>query len=57
MKICQGGNPEFGKIKLRKDENLKTYPNTIKSKKFLLWKPAISFDKGLKETIKSYDKK
>ena len=57
MKICQGGNPEFGKIKLRKDENLKTYPNTIKSKKFLLWKPAISFDKGLKETIKSYVKK
>ena len=57
MNLCKGGKPEFGKIKLRKDENLKTYPNTLKSKRLLSWQPVISFDKGLKETIRSYDKK
>tara|TARA_B100000945_G_scaffold293122_1_gene268832 strand:+ start:6147 stop:7058 length:912 start_codon:yes stop_codon:yes gene_type:complete len=50
----KGGNPEFGKIKLRKDESLKIYPNIKKAKTLLNWRPKIVFDKGLKETIRYY---
>ena len=50
----KGGYPQFGKIKLRKDEILKIYPNIKKAKNKINWIPKISFDKGLKLTIKSY---
>ena len=50
----KGGYPQFGKIKLRKDEILKIYPNIKKAKNKINWVPKISFDKGLKLTIKSY---
>ena len=48
------GNPEFGKIKLRKEEKRITYPNIDKSRKMLNWKPEVSFVKGLTKTIKFY---
>ena len=35
-KISKGGYPQFGKIKLRKDEILKLYPNINKAKKKLI---------------------
>jgi len=54
-KISKGGYPQFGKIKLRKDEILKLYPNIKKAKKIINWKPRISFNKGLKSTIKFYN--
>ena len=54
-KIANGGHPQFGKIKLRKDEILKLYPNINKAKKLIKWKPKISFKKGLKSTIKYYN--
>jgi len=54
-KILKGGYPQFGKIKLRKDEILKLYPNIKKAKNELNWKPKISFDQGLKSTIKFYN--
>lgn len=54
VKICKGGKPDFGKISLRKDENLITYPNISKLKKNLSFSPKISFEKGIKRTIKSY---
>ena len=53
-KISNGGHPQFGKIKLRKDEIQKIYPNINKAKNIIKWKPKISFEKGLKSTIKSY---
>jgi len=57
VKICKGGTPIYGKINLRKEENLITYPSTNKIKKFLNWKPKYSFSNGLKKTIKLYAKK
>ena len=53
-KFLKGGYPQFGKIKLRKDEILKIYPTITKAKKKIKWKPHISFEKGLQHTIKSY---
>ena len=54
-KISKGGNPQFGKIKLRSDEILKLYPNIKKAKNKINWEPKISFDKGLKSTIRFFD--
>ena len=54
QKVSGGGYPQFGEIKLRKDEILKTYPNISKAKKIINWKPKISFEKGIKSTIKFY---
>ncbi len=53
--LTNGGYPQYGKIKLRKDEVLKIYPNIQKAKRKIKWKPKISFEKGLKKTIKFYD--
>ena len=53
-KISKGGYPQFGKIKLRKDEILKVYPDINKAKNKINWKPKISFKKGLKVTIDSF---
>ena len=50
------GLPELGKIKLRKEENLTTYPSTKKIKKIIGWKPKVSLHDGLKKTIKYYKK-
>ena len=44
----------FGKIKLRKDESLLSYPNIRKAKKNLEWKPKVDIDRGLKKTINYY---
>ena len=54
-KILKGGYPQFGKIKLRKDEILKLYPSINKAKKKINWKPKIPFKKGLELTIKYYN--
>ena len=54
-KISKGGYPQFGKIKLRKDEIPKLYPNIQKAEKTINWKPKISFKKGLKLTVKFYN--
>jgi len=54
-KISNGGYPQFGKIKLRKDEIIKLYPNIKKAKRKINWKPKISFERGIKSTIKFYN--
>ena len=58
IKIIQektkGGKPLFGKIKLRKEESLKSYPDINESKKKMRWLPKVTFLKGLDSTIKSY---
>ena len=53
-KLIKGGSPQYGQIKLRKDEILKIYPKIEAARKKLSWKPKISFYKGLKSTIKFY---
>ena len=53
-KVSGGGYPQFGKIKLRKDEIQKFYPNVLKAKRKINWVPKISFEKGVKSTIKFY---
>ena len=54
VNLCKGGKPLFGKIKLRKDESLLSYPNILKAKKTLKWQPKINIDEGLKKTINYY---
>ena len=53
-KLLKGGYPLFGKVKLRKDEILKVYPDINKAKNKINWKPKIPFKKGLKITINSF---
>lgn len=50
------GNPQFGKLKLKKEETLKIYPNISKAKKILRWSPKVKFSKGLIETIRYFKK-
>lgn len=49
------GKPEFGKIKMRKDEILKSYPCINKVKKKFKWKPKINFKTGIESTINFYE--
>lgn len=49
--IIGRGKPQFNKIKLRKDEKMKTYPNIKKIKTYLKWKPKVTFFRGIKKTI------
>ena len=51
----KSGNPQFGKVKLRKEEQVKIYPDISKAKKVLKWKPKINFTKGLVKTIQYYN--
>jgi len=53
-KIVGGGKPQFGKIKYRKDENMKLYPDINKAYKILNWRPKINFKKGIKIVINSF---
>lgn len=49
------GKPDFGKIKLRKEEKMITYPNIQKLKKCTNKNPKIEIFDGLKKTIKFYN--
>ena len=51
----KSGNPQFNKVKLRKEERKKTYPNLNKAKKIIKWDAKIPFSKGLAKTIKYYN--
>lgn len=53
-RLLKSGTPQYGAIKLRKDEILKLYPSIKKIKNKINWKPKISFEQGLKKTIKFY---
>ncbi len=55
--IIKKGKPNFGNIKMRKDEVQSLYPSITKTKKNLNWRPIISLNKGLKKTINYYSKK
>ena len=56
-KIVKGGKPLFGKIKFRRDEIMKLYPNISKAKKILNWKQKTNINDGLKKTIAFFKKK
>ena len=56
-KVLNGGNPIYGKIKLRIDEPKVLYPNISLAKKYLRWSPKIQFQKGLQRTILDFKKK
>jgi UDP-glucose 4-epimerase len=55
-KIIKFGKPQFGKIKYRKDEIMRLFPNIDKAKKLLNWSPKINITSGLKKTISFYKK-
>ena len=55
-RFTKKGNPQYGKLKMRKDETLKIYPNIKKIKNILHWSPKTSFKRGLKKTLKFYKK-
>ena len=50
------GNPIFGRIKLRKEELLKIYPDLTNAKNILNWKPRVDFESGIKKTINFYQR-
>ena len=54
VKLCKGGQPNYGKILLRRDENKVIYPDILKIKKFINWHPKTNLETGLKKTIKLY---
>jgi len=53
-RIIKTGKPQFGKIKYRKDENMKVYPNIQKAYNQLKWKPKVNFNEGIKIVINSF---
>jgi len=55
LSYYKSGNPQFGKIKLRKEEQMKIYPDIGKARRILNWKPKINFLKGLSKTIQYYN--
>jgi nucleoside-diphosphate-sugar epimerase len=54
--IIKQGKPDFGKIKLRKDEILKLFPNIKKAEKIINWKPKSTFSESIVKTINFYKK-
>ncbi len=56
LAIVGSGNPRFGEIKYRSEENLSLYADISKAQKLISWKPKINFDIGLKKTIDYYSK-
>ena len=55
-KLLDSGRPQFGKIRLRKDEIKDLHPSIAKAKKVLNWTPKIGIISGLKKTINYYKK-
>ena len=52
--LIQKGHPNFGKIKMRKDEIMCLYPNINKVKKNFKWTPKTKLAQGLKKTLNFY---
>jgi nucleoside-diphosphate-sugar epimerase len=49
------GKPDFGKIKMRKDEIVNLYPDIRKIKNTFNWKPKVNIAEGLKKTINYHE--
>ncbi len=55
--LIKSGEPNFGKVKMRKDEVMKLYPKINKVKKCFNWRPTTTLKSGIRKTIKYYKKK
>ncbi len=53
--IIKKGKPNFGKIKMRKDEIVNLYPDIKKIKNTFNWKPKVNIAEGLKKTINYHE--
>ena len=53
--IGQGG-PVIGKVKMRNEESITSYPDISKAFKLTGWRPKVRFNSGLKKTINYYQK-
>ena len=53
-KLIKKGFPQYGKIKLRKDEPLNLYPSLNKLKKYIKLNKETNIETGLKKTISYY---
>jgi nucleoside-diphosphate-sugar epimerase len=51
----KSGNPQFDRIKLRKEEQMKIYPDICKARRVLNWRPKVNFSNGLIKTIQYYN--
>ena len=51
VKYVGSGIPKFGKVKYRKNENMKLYADITKARVLLGWQPKVNLDSGLKKTI------
>ena len=56
QKRIKKGKPDFGKVVLRSDEPEVIFPDITRAKKYLGWKPAISFQQGIVKTINYFKK-
>ena len=54
--LVKNGTPDYGKVQYRKGENMSLFADISKIQKFTSWKPKISLDKGLLNTINWYKK-
>ena len=54
IKMCKGGEANFGKVLIRTDEILNLYPDINYTKSILNWTPKIDFKNGLIKTVKFY---
>lgn len=52
--LIKSGEPNFGKVKMRKDEVMNLYPKINKVRKYFNWRPATTFNSGIRKTIKYY---
>ena len=55
VRIYKKGKPLFGKIKLRKEEMRRTYPDINKARRILKWNPKISLKQGILKTVRYYN--
>lgn len=53
-KVSKGGKPQYGMFKLRKFDIPKLYPNINKVKNKIKWSPKVSFEKGIKITVRDF---
>jgi nucleoside-diphosphate-sugar epimerase len=56
QKKIKRGKPDFGKLALRSDEPEVIFPEIKRAKKYLNWRPAISFEEGIIRTINYFKK-
>lgn len=48
------GSPTYGELSMRKSESHSLYPSILKATQLLEWRPIVSLDSGLDQTIKSF---